>query len=693
MSSDLTTELSALRTLILTTKDDIAHTRDAYSNDALATVMGSAQTSGEMDKDLARTICSEHAVLGTLLSSCSDSDAALETVAGLMTHSAAAAGDRVCKEAIRLAQDDLVPAIDFQVDAIKRSLNLISDQATSIITEAEARANVVTAARAEALRIYTLSWAKIEEASTIIKGIDARLTDIDTQSEALVTNTTLSVDELTDQCASLDKATKFVRDQRDLALSKLAENFGDRKIKGSKPLKITLSIPANLDASKGKQMIDNIKNYAKAQSDRFAFIMAELVRTDSDYDQKTQSFYKPPALPAEIHKIPENSREFYTDDAATLYNEVWAKLTTSVQAKLSGTFNYGFGASKLTGTVVKGDGPTLIFALICMFRNCVGLESEIKTLFLLADQGFAKHSNPMITVDNLRASLTKATNLNTSMEWSETGAKMVEQLGYDDHNMAKALEDYTDIQPADNQTVGLIAQMFAVIERTSKKKVSRDGKEGNKRACLANALDTLGINNTQRKSDKPWGDCRNGSKCTFNGCKFTHPGDNKNNSPKGDSDPALGKQVFDNSNKTGGKCEANGCPAKGETKRLCTTCFRTLLSDGTIKSKTGATIKKGDLSRARPYENKGTKRANSAQGEGISAKSIKKAWIKAGKKQRGNEQDTTIKGKPGPKSAKLANADKPEADADEDDQYRKRVAAFASSMSNLGVELDGFRLL
>ena len=67
-------------------------------------------------------------------------------------------------------------------------------------------------------------------------------------------------------------------------------------------------------------MIDNIRSYAKAQSERFAFIMAELERTDSDYDQKTQSYYKPPALPAEIHKIPENSRVLYTNDAATLYD-------------------------------------------------------------------------------------------------------------------------------------------------------------------------------------------------------------------------------------------------------------------------------------------------------------------------------------------------------------------------------------
>ena len=37
MSSDLATELSALRALIVTAKDDITHTREAYSHDALAT--------------------------------------------------------------------------------------------------------------------------------------------------------------------------------------------------------------------------------------------------------------------------------------------------------------------------------------------------------------------------------------------------------------------------------------------------------------------------------------------------------------------------------------------------------------------------------------------------------------------------------------------------------------------------------
>ena len=82
----------------------------------------------------------------------------------------------------------------------------------------------------------------------------------------------------------------------------------------------------------------------------------------------------------------------------------------------------------------------------------------------------------------------------------------MDQLGYDDHNMANALEDYTDLRPADNQTDGrLVAQMFAIIERMSKKKVSHmhDSKDGNKFTYAANAFDTLEINNVQRKRGSP----------------------------------------------------------------------------------------------------------------------------------------------------------------------------------------------
>ena len=47
------------------------------------------------------------------------------------------------------------------------------------------------------------------------------------------------------------------------------------------------------------------------------------------------------------------SQSFYTADAKALYDEVWVKFSDEVKARLKGTFSYGFGASKLSGTVTE----------------------------------------------------------------------------------------------------------------------------------------------------------------------------------------------------------------------------------------------------------------------------------------------------------------------------------------------------
>ena len=74
----------------------------------------------------------------------------------------------------------------------------------------------------------------------------------------------------------------------------------------------------------------------------------------SDYDPKTQSFYKPIALPKELNKIDADSRSGYVDAAQAIYDDVWAKLSHSVRNRVSTPFNYGFGAKKLSGIVIEG---------------------------------------------------------------------------------------------------------------------------------------------------------------------------------------------------------------------------------------------------------------------------------------------------------------------------------------------------
>ena len=206
-----------------------------------------------------------------------------------------------------------------------------------------------------------------------------------------------------------------------------------------------------------------VRTYTKKESDRFGFSMAELNRVFNDYDPKTQSFYKPIAIPAEISKIAATSRDFYTADARALYDDVYNELTVSIKNQVQGDINYGFGAKKLTVRVTDGDGPTLVFALICLFRPCVGVEEDIETLFYQAYKAFKNVNNPMEVISELRAPLVEATELHTEFKWSQSGAKIVEVLCHNDHNMSEALEDFKELTPPDSTVTELLQNLFAAI--------------------------------------------------------------------------------------------------------------------------------------------------------------------------------------------------------------------------------------
>jgi hypothetical protein len=51
--------------------------------------------------------------------------------------------------------------------------------------------------------------------------------------------------------------------------------------------------------------------------------------------------------------------------------------------------------------VTEGDGPTLVFALIYIFRSVVGVEEDIIELLTVAHKAFTAANNPMIVVKSL----------------------------------------------------------------------------------------------------------------------------------------------------------------------------------------------------------------------------------------------------------------------------------------------------
>ena len=400
----------------------------------------------------------------------------------------------------------------------------------------------------------------------------------------------------------------------------------------------------------------------------------------SDYDPKTQSFYKPIDISKELDKIEASSRDSYVEDAKAVYDDVWAKLPIAVRNRVSTPFNYGFGANKLSGIVTEGDGPTLVFALICIFRSVVGVEEDIVELLTVAHKAFSAANNPMAVVKSMRSKLLEAKDLHIECKWSQTGAKIVETLCFDNHNMSEGLADFKDITPLDSNVIATLANLFAAIDRQCTKGVKNDNT---KRANSGSVLERLGVAPKGKRV------CRDGTACTRSDCYYAHP-DGKND---GDNN----KPIYDNSNKTGGKCEAMGCPADKQKKQLCTSCFYQMLNEGSIKTKSksmsGGEIKKSDLPKRKPAqpskrtEQKHRRKANAA---GV-INAVQKAWnnsspTTASKRTRNNEDDETISGSGGPKCAKQAKA--AVKDDDNLEGYNERMAAFANSLTEMGVKLN-----
>lgn len=682
MSVDLLAELATLRQCILISKDDLNRYRDSHTDACLATVLGSAEQAGIMQKEIAISTCDDNLVLASLLDSCDDSAAAKESIAGVMVAVAAAAANRVCVAANLVAANRINPTLSACADKLEASLDAIGSKAKVIIDEAEARANVVSAARACAKRTYETEWKLIAEAGKMISGFDTRIETMSDLISNMCADVTLDANHLGPQVTALNGTQKVVRTQRAATIRKLSEHFGDRKTSDTKTAKVGLVMPANLESGKGKQLVENIRTHTKAESERFAFCMAELNRVMSDYDPKTQSFYKPVPIPMELHRIDEKARPFYVDDAKALYDDIWAKLPIGARNRVSTPFNYGFGANKLQGIVTEGDGPTLVFALICIFRSVVGVEEDIIELLTIAHKAFTAANNPLTVVKSLRSKVLEAKDLHIECKWSQTGAKIVEVLCFDNHNMSEGLEDFKDITPLDSQVITTLANLLAAIERQCLKAVKSDSSS--KRAHAANVLDRLGVKDEGNKKSKK-NVCRDGVDCTRSDCYYGHPDGKKSD----------GKPVYDSSNTTGGKCEAMGCPETKQKKQLCTSCFFQMLDNGSIKTKSnsmsGGEIRKSDLPERRSkqvsFKKPNTFKKARAHQAVIGVKAIQKAWDKSQKRNRDNEADETIPGRAGPKSAKQAQAIAATGD-DDVDTYTERMADFAKNLTKMGVKLN-----
>ena len=172
MSVDLNAELNAVRAMIVILKGDIIPQRDAVSISSINTVMGSCATAGVMERDEALQAMSSDEVLKSMLDLCDDTAAASVKVAQIMIACSKHTVEQTAKEAKRLIKDHFLQNISDCADNATTTANAIRDKVATIILEAEARANVISAARAQALRTYDKQWAYINSQSEVLAAYD-----------------------------------------------------------------------------------------------------------------------------------------------------------------------------------------------------------------------------------------------------------------------------------------------------------------------------------------------------------------------------------------------------------------------------------------------------------------------------------------------------------------------------------------
>lgn len=289
----------------------------------------------------------------------------------------------------------------------------------------------------------------------------------------MCTDVTVDTASLGLQINELNSAQRVVRTQRATTTRRLRDHFGDHNTSVTKTTKADLIMPANLESGKCKQLVENVRTRSNEEAGCFAFCMTELNLVLSDYDPKTQAFYAPVAPPKEPNKIDTHSRPFYIHDTTALYDDTWTKLSIAVRNRVSIPSNYGFGAKKLSGIASEGDGPTLVFALMCIFRSIVGAEEDtIKRLTDTHKTGISAN-DPTRDVKSMRSNLLEAKGRHIAYNRIQTDTKSIETACLDNHNMSDELADFKDITPLDSQVISTFTNLFEAFYRQCTKMIGQ----------------------------------------------------------------------------------------------------------------------------------------------------------------------------------------------------------------------------
>ena len=453
------------------------------------------------------------------------------------------------------------------------------------LSQAQSQAQTLRSrARELAVAKYDTSVALIVAVSTQATTHDNTIKSISNQLITIYAGQDPTDPTVGKEITRLQTLRKSVEEEKAHLQRNIIDHFDESiGVTGSKKTQIDLVIPKAIEQGKGQTLIDNMRAYLRNRASEFYAILPEMHRISDDFDSTDGTYYRPPSKSTGLDTVNSAYKAAYLEQAETLYLRIKSLTPADIMNRVCSTFKYGMHEQFQT-KCEDGDGPTAYFGLVSLFKPAkANHRDELIDHFNQAYLHFQK-GDPKKKVENLRPKLVDAIQLGIQLNWSTTGKKIVQVLSRLDHVMGRKIDKYENGPDNPNDTCTYLQDLFATIETEcdASARIGVDTKSDNKWHTQAHNVTATDLSSKE---------CRYGAGCYRKNCSFKHPdpagpirsthnqrmGKGGKGNGKGSRTQGKGKGNRDKGKHT---CKARGCNQNAPADKLCTTCFKELLSKG-----------------------------------------------------------------------------------------------------------------
>ena len=182
--------------------------------------------------------------------------------------------------------------------------------------------------------------------------------------------------------------------------------------------------PADIEKGRGADFCKSTLAALQSAIQDFWFIMPVIKRATSDYDPITNTYFKPPSKHDAYAAVNSDDRELYDQQARTCWERLASVVPQSVITKVRSTFRYGKKEEEFQ--CAEGDGPSLIFSIVALFRPCGdAYRDSVENKIYASAERLKSGVDPKTWVLEMRPLLQECLELDIKLKWSLSGKRIV----------------------------------------------------------------------------------------------------------------------------------------------------------------------------------------------------------------------------------------------------------------------------